>query len=811
MPRRTIADIAADALAAHGPLPLAELTAHVVADGGTKAKDPQKAVSSAIEYASQVSQIPGDLYASTRGLCRGRVFTRRLTAEELASERLATRGDLDPLRLPIRETLSSNRGDLIIHHGSHEDFADKALTGPTGWLAGTQSGDLVAVAYDGSALDISLVDEVTAEPLVDRRLVAAFRQGLDEEQEWVEQPTVPLAFQVHGVLASDPSAFTRPGLPLSERLAGLEVHNDLVGYAGTEWSDVDWWDHAYEDNACEDEEAEFNDESLDDYDVAADFRLTGAAAEALRELVDAVEHVEMGGLLRDDKHTRRLAEQLPLAAPAFRAWCQVEGAPTAVARLAEFLTTVSEGPTASTAWTIVASSREELGEHADADEAIANALRADPADDEAHLIAARYASDRGDAKTAMLHLRAAHVASNDPEMQRLRVFAEPPASTVGRNAPCPCGSGKKHKLCCLADARHPLATRSPWLWQKIAQWAREPRQREAILTVAQALAPDDQRDQLLRALHDAVTADLAVWGLGLLQEFIANRGPVLPSDERELLDSWVKEPIRIVEVVAVAPGRVTLFDRETDETFTARDKLLSAGLEAGEVLVTRLLPNGGGEHLISFAIDVPPLQRSRLTIALREQESSERAVAGWYASATRPPDIVDREGNELVVCSGTWSLPDPVAAEALLDEHGVLYDGDRKLAMTTIEGDELDVTCLSRELWDRTQAVLSEALPGAVLLHSEEQDPTSPEMPTLPPGAPDAPLTPELQQALREYIEDYERSWVEESIPALGGMTPREALEDPTKRRDLMYLLDDMPDVPGGMSADRIRQLLGLD
>jgi hypothetical protein len=802
MPRRTIADTAADVLAAHGPLPLAELTTLVVAAGGTKAKDPQKAVSSAIEYATQVSRLQGGLYASTRALCGGRVFTRRLTAEELASERLATRGDLDPLRLPIRETLPSNRGDLVIRYSSREDFADKALTGPAGWLAGLKSGDLIAVAYDGSTLSISPVEEVADEPFVDRRLVAAFTQGLDEERAWDEQPTMPLTFQVHAVLASDPNAFTRPGLPLSERLAGLEVHNELVGYAGTEWSEADWWDDI--------EDEEFDDEWAGDEDVAAQFRLTGAAADALRDLVDAVDHVAMGGLLRDDKHTRRLAEQLPLAAPAFRAWCQMEGEPTAVVRLAEFLTTLTEGPTQSIAWMIVASSREELGEQDAADEAIAHALRACPADEDAHLMAARYASDRGDAKTAILHLRAAQVAANDPEMQRLRAFAEPPASTVGRNAPCPCGSGKKHKLCCLADARHPLAARSPWLWQKVAQWAREPRQRNAILTVAQVLAPDDQRDRLLRALHDAVTADLAVWGLDLLQEFITNRGPVLPPDERELLDSWVKEPIRIVEVVAVAPGRLTLFDRATDETFTARDKLLSSGLKAGEVLVTRLLANGGGEHLVSFAIGVPPLQRSRLALALREQESPERAVAGWYAAANRPPSLVDREGNELVVCSGTWSLPDPRAAEALLDEHGVLYDGDRKLAMTTLEGDELEVTCLSREVWDRTQAVLRDALPGAVLLRSEQQAPTSPDLPSLPSVPPDVPLSPELQQALQEYVESYEQSWVQESIPALGGMTPREALDHPEKRRDLLYLLDDMPDVAGGMSADRIRRLLGL-
>ena len=61
---------------------------------------------------------------------------------------------------------------------------------------------------------------------------------------------------------------------------------------------------------------------------------------------------------------------------------------------------------------------------------------------------------------------------------------------------------------------------------------------------------------------------------------------------------------------------------------------------------------------------------------------------------------------------------------------------------------------------------------------------------------------------------EYERKWLDESIPALGGATPREALDDPTRREDLIRLLDsfdDMPTGPGAMSADRLRKTLGLD
>ncbi|MFN2540187.1 MAG: SEC-C metal-binding domain-containing protein, partial [Mycobacteriales bacterium] len=545
MPRRTIADIAADLLAAKGPQPLDVVVAHVVAEGGTKAKHPKQAVLKAIEYARQVTRIPGDRYASMDALRQGRVFTHRVTEEELATERLVTAADLRVLSLPLHEVIPSNRGELsiIVERGQ---IGARPLTGPSGWLADLEPGDVVAVRYDGRTLDISPVEEVTPEPFVDRRLNSAIGEGLEAERAWgwdgAEPPNMPLAFQVHGILADDATAFTRPGLPLSERFPDFEVHGNLVGYPGTDWSELDWWDALDEDDDEYDEE---------DLDVAARYRLTGAAADALRDLVFHVDALELGGPLPDEVQARRLAEELAQVAEPFRSWCQLEGDPASVIRLGLLLTEHPDSWIRGVAWSVVATNWEELGDHGAAEEAIAKAVLANPSDDTTQLIAARYAGDRGDAAAAMAHLRAAGVAANDPEMQRLRPFAEPPASTVGRNAPCPCGSGKKHKQCCLRNAQHPLAARSPWLWQKLASWAREPRQREATLTVAQFLEPDDPMAAVRRALHDPITIDLALWDFELIPEFIGNRGGALPADELELLNTWVIEPIRVVEVIEV--------------------------------------------------------------------------------------------------------------------------------------------------------------------------------------------------------------------------------------------------------------------
>ena len=53
---------------------------------------------------------------------------------------------------------------------------------------------------------------------------------------------------------------------------------------------------------------------------------------------------------------------------------------------------------------------------------------------------------------------------------------------------------------------------------------------------------------------------------------------------------------------------------------------------------------------------------------------------------------------------------------------------------------------------------------------------------------------------------------MDQPIPALSGRTPRECAADPTRRPDLIRLLDSFPDIdaPGAMSPARLRAALEL-
>jgi len=76
--------------------------------------------------------------------------------------------------------------------------------------------------------------------------------------------------------------------------------------------------------------------------------------------------------------------------------------------------------------------------------------------------------------------------------------------------------------------------------------------------------------------------------------------------------------------------------------------------------------------------------------------------------------------------------------------------------------------------------------------------------------------SPEARAALREFKEKHMGHWLDEEIPALGGLTPRQAVARPGSRPKVDLLLRDMENRERGMPAEdrinyaRLRQELGL-
>jgi hypothetical protein len=166
--------------------------------------------------------------------------------------------------------------------------------------------------------------------------------------------------------------------------------------------------------------------------------------------------------------------------------------------------------------------------------------------------AAWFAADRGDARGALALLRSAHVPADDPDLHLLTRYTANGPRWVGRNDPCWCGSGRKHKQCHLQLNGHDLDSRVAWLHAKAVMFLQRPPQRADLLAVATTSAglssPDDAPARVIAAACDATVAELCLFEGGAFARFVEQRGSLLPDDERELAERWADQRHRVWEV-----------------------------------------------------------------------------------------------------------------------------------------------------------------------------------------------------------------------------------------------------------------------
>jgi hypothetical protein len=316
--------------------------------------------------------------------------------------------------------------------------------------------------------------------------------------------------------------------------------------------------------------------------------------------------------------------------------------------------------------------------------------------------------------------------------------------------------------------------------------------------------------------------DFAVFGGGLLDEFVDVLGPLLPDDELALLDQWRTSPLRLLEVTRVlAIGGVEATDLVTGEQLLVRDRTLGRHVQVDDLLLGWPLDDGSGElRLQSSPLAIPRLLRSRLQSELANEGDLEEVA---HLLAPRAPEGRTTDGEELVACEARYRLADPEVAWAALaaeldgEPDGPLHvlRGNSLLATLDRRADEVRVTAMAVERLRLAQAIVLAADPGARLV-DESMEPLSLE------GGPGAASSGPLDHGVtltddeyRALARQHEDRWLADTIPALGGMTPRRAAHE--NREELVALLRDFEVIqrrsptPFDMDLDRIRRELGLD
>ncbi len=198
------------------------------------------------------------------------------------------------------------------------------------------------------------------------------------------------------------------------------------------------------------------------------------------------------------------------------------------------------------------------------------------------------------------------------------------AAKIGRNQPCPCGSGKKYKLCCLARERlagTEAGGRSTSPDAEIAPAACHDLDRELagrMNRYARDRLGPGWMDVPAGAFHDPTPPEelLGPWALyhhlfegkPIVQWFLDDHAGRLGGTERAWLNAQRAAWLSVWEVLDVEPGTsLTLRDLLTDETRTVLETTASRSLVKRDAVLARVIDHQGTSVLCGlFPRSLPP-------------------------------------------------------------------------------------------------------------------------------------------------------------------------------------------------------------
>ncbi len=799
-----------------------------------------------------------DGFVLLSALLRGRTLTHRLTAIEAEHDIVVLGTDLAPMwfltdaqeyqrLVDGSELVPATRGldhELIAERclpaDLPDDFAWLLLRG-TFQRLGLGAGDLLGVTVRDEGVEISSIVDVPDPQRVGERLAECLGQHGEGEPDEVSD-------LVWNACLKEPELLVRPSAPLTDalRAAGLAFDGDFVGPPGF---DFERWRTAKGVSRLAlvhrlDEDGALAVLALTRMydDVARLFDAVQAAADSDRMIEDiwgegdgassgtapspgSYPVRDMVGFLDDPSVAGALLVETIGAGRAGAA---------ALGLFAETLEEqVPQRHAASLRW-LRGKALERMGRVLEAEEAFEAALDLDGA----HLLTlyelSRYASDRGNAERGLSLLRRAGAPADDGLVELLTRFRPQERTDIGRNEPCWCGSGRKYKVCHRNRESVPLTARGAWLYQKAGTYVSDGPWRDLAIDVAEIRAHHwNDEGAVWRALNEGLVTDLVLFEGGAFEEFVAERGALLPDDERLLAGQWLLVERSVHEIESVTPGKGFIArDIRTGDRVDVQERSASRSLRAGELICARLVPVGDTIQAFGALEQVTLRERDGL-ISLLDASPGPEELAALLSARYAPPQLQNTEGEPLVMCEATLRSDDPVALADLLDrafdavegeaghwvEHVTTHGMERIRATLEVDGPDLRVEVNSEARMDRVLARVRTLQPGLILLGQTRRPAADVHeavgrAPLSGSGAALDPADPAVAAALAEFIRAQEHAWLDDPIPALAGATPREAASDPTRRPDLLRLLDTYEEPTGSgfvtMDPTRLRAALGL-
>ncbi|HKR48892.1 MAG TPA: SEC-C metal-binding domain-containing protein [Pseudonocardiaceae bacterium] len=856
-------DVISAVLAESGPLTEDQLAAALAGRGVDLGDDPDDVLYEALEDNDDLMVLADKRWVSLPAVLADRVFTHRVSESELEHDILAMSTDLKPLDMlteqeryqrlvdgaPVVGVLLPFDADALAERGIPLDVVDEhgALLLPPGYLRerGLSEGAVIALSLTGDGLSLKVVSEHVIRP----EAVGALGQRLSAVLATEPDEPMPLDLAVWRACVDDPTLFTEPLPPLGMALdtCGLAHDGEWLAKPGF---DFDRWRVELRCAAITRRYDLTDDEALSVlaivmlYHQVAEMHETVLAVqddEAARAAI-AAEVIGRPGSTDSDRDITVRATMPFLAEPAVAEAVLAEtigsgseGAAALVLFAEALEPLVSQAARPALRW-LCGKAHERLGDITEAEAAYQAAESADPQWSPALVDLARFASDRGDAARGLALLRRAGTPPDHLLVELLEHFQAPPRRDLGRNQPCWCGSGHKYKKCHLHHEQLPLEERAAWLYQKASMFLLDGPWLGAVVEAARVRTQFAEIPHAtLDPLGEALVGDAVLFEGGAFEEFVAIRGGLLPADERLLAEQWLLIDRSVYEIEQVQRGAgFTMRDVRTGDVHQVRERTASQTVQAGALVCARVVSAGDTAQIFGGIEPVALHQRDEL-IALLDSKPDPLELVAFLTRRFAPVGLSNTEGDPLVLCEATLKTGDPAALTAKLDqtyqrddtgtaqwiEHVTTHGMERIRATLRLDGPELTVHTNSEARIDRVFDTVHELDPTLTIIDQSRQPARDAReaaaLAARTDPADDAhhidPTAPEMAAALDRFIRDYEQKWLDESIPALAGNTPRQAAADPTRRGDLIRLLDSFPthqDGPGMMSPDRLRAALDL-
>jgi hypothetical protein len=215
--------------------------------------------------------------------------------------------------------------------------------------------------------------------------------------------------------------------------------------------------------------------------------------------------------------------------------------------------------------------------------------------------------------------------------------------TPGRNDPCPCGSGKKYKLCCLRAAANATDSPEALSWRRVRRALDEFAMASTMLPfVAETYGPDaleeaweefsgaeepfDPETQHIQVFmpwffhrwspdpYSTEVADSAIYECSPTELFLERRGARLDPVIRRYLESCLEAPFSFHEILRCDPGHgFQARDLFTGEEREVLERSATQGMQAGDIVFGQLVTAEGITLLEAASLCfIPPIYKIEL-------------------------------------------------------------------------------------------------------------------------------------------------------------------------------------------------------